>query len=416
MSDWLLQQARLLDHNTTVDLLLRDGKIVALAAHLPDDTISPDAKIWNLDGRVVLPGLVDIHTHLDKTYSTVRNASGTLHEAIDLWNAYKSTRTLADARAAAERALHNAVAHGVTALRSHLNATDDGDLPVIDMMLDLREAWRERIDLQFVALGHPGASARDDELMTQALALGVDFVGGAPALLDDPHASIDAAFDLAERTGKPLDLHIDETEDADTLTLAYLAEQTTVRGMHGLVTAGHCCSLAFVDDETAARTIERVAEAEITVVTLPSCNLVLMGRDRQPAPRGVTRVKELLAAGVNVCAASDNVRDPFNPFGAYDLLQIANLNAHAAQLTGDEELRTSLDMVTTRPARAFGAANVGLHEGATADCVILDTREPLDAVLFPPPRLATFKRGRLVVRTRIEREWSRQSVISSGSS
>ena len=405
MTPYLLHQARLLDRASPVDLLLRDGKIAALAENLPDDAVDPTTETWHLDGRVVLPGLVDLHTHLDKTYSTVRNASGTLHEAIDVWNEHKQTRSVDDARAAAERALRNAVAHGVTALRSHLNATDESDLPVIEMMIELRETWRDRIDLQFVALGHPGENAREDALMQQALSLGVDFVGGAPALLDDPHASIDAAFDLAERMGKSIDLHIDETENPDALTLAYLAEQTIARDMVGRVTAGHCCSLAFVDDETAARVIDQVAGAEITVVTLPSCNLVLMGRGRQPAPRGVTRVKELLAAGVNVCAASDNVRDPFNPFGAYDLLHIAHLNAHAAHMTGDEELRTSLDMVTTRPARAFGATNVGLHKGAAADLVVLDTRDPLDAVLFPPPRLATFKRGRLVVRTSIEREW-----------
>ena len=402
----LLRQARLLDRDAPVDLLLRGGKIAALSEHLPDDAVLVNAETWNLDGRVVLPGLVDLHTHLDKTYSTVHNASGTLQEAIDVWNAHKTTRTVDDARAAAERALRNAVAHGVTALRSHLNATDESDLPAIEMMVDLREQWRDRIDLQFVALGHPGLSARNDELMNQALALGVDLIGGAPALLDDPHASIDAALNLAERTDKPIDLHIDETEDHNTLTLAYLAEQTIARGMQGRVTAGHCCSLAFVDDDTAARTIEQVAKAEITVVTLPSCNLVLMGRGRQPAPRGVTRVKELLVAGVNVCAASDNVRDPFNPFGAYDLLQIANINAHAAHLTGDEALRTSLAMVTTRPSRAFGASSVGLHQGAPADLIVLDTVEPLDAVLCPPPRLATFKRGRLVVRTSIKREWS----------
>ncbi len=405
MAPYLLQQARLLDRASPVDLLLRDGKIAALAEHLPGDAVGPSAETWHLDGRVVLPGLVDIHTHLDKTYSTVHNASGTLHEAIDVWNDYKTTRTVDDARLSAERALKNAVAHGVTALRSHLNATDESDLPVIEMMSELREQWRDRISLQFVALGHPGASAREDALMSRALALGVDLIGGAPALLDDPRASIDAIFDLAERTGKPIDLHIDETEDPQTLTLAYLAEQTIAREMRGRVTAGHCCSLAFVDDDTAARVIDRVAEAEIAVVTLPSCNLVLVGRGRQPAPRGVTRVKQLLAAGVNVCAASDNVRDPFNPFGAYDLLHIANLNAHAAHLTGDEELRTSLDMVTTRPGRAFGAETVGLHKGAPADLVVLEARDPLDAVLFPPPRLATFKRGRPVVRTTIEQMW-----------
>jgi cytosine deaminase len=148
-----------------------------------------------------------------------------------------------------------------------------------------------------------------------------------------------------------------------------------------------------------------VAQAQLNLITLPSCNLVLMGRHMQPVPRGVTRVKALLARQVNLSAASDNVHDPFNPFGNYDLLHIANLTAHVAHLSGETEIATSLQMVTHHPAQTLGLPHYGLHLGARADLVVLDTDSRKTAVLAPPARLATFKAGRLVVRTRIEQRW-----------
>lgn len=402
MIDWMLRQARLTDDGPLQDVAIHQGQIITLAPNL--SMLAHET--WDLDGRVILPGLVDLHTHLDKAYSTVHNKSGTLLEAIDVWEAYKQQQTPARVRRAALKSVRNAVKHGVTSLRSHLNMGERGCLDNLAEMLALREEMRGVIDLQFVALGNPGLSDEDDALMSQAIDLGVDFIGAAPALLPEPLAGVDAAFALAEATGKPLDLHVDETEDPAMLTLEYIAEKTIAHGMQGQVTAGHCCSLAFVDEETAARVIDQVAEAGITIVTLPSCNLVLMGREMSPAPRGVTRVKQLLARGVTVCAASDNVRDPFNPFGAYDLLHIANLNAHVTHMTGEAELYTSLDMVTTQPAQAFGHSNIGLIEDAPADFVVVDTYTVLDAILHPPERLATFKNGQPIVRTEIQRQWT----------
>jgi cytosine deaminase len=160
-----------------------------------------------------------------------------------------------------------------------------------------------------------------------------------------------------------------------------------------------------MDDATAGRVMAKVAQAQLHVITLPSCNLVLMGRGMRPAPRGITPVKDLLARGVNVCAASDNVQDPFNPFGAYDLLHTANLNAHVAHMTGEAEIYTCLRMVTTHPARALGLPGLGVVAGAAADLVILDAERVADALISLPARLATFKAGKLIVRTSIERTW-----------
>lgn len=390
--EWILQNARINAHEALVDVGLSEGKIAVIGSGLE----AGSARTWDLAGRVLLPGLVDIHTHLDKTYSTIENQSGTLLEAIRIWQGVRQTRTPEQLYAAASRALETAVSNGVTALRSHIDSSPETN--TLDVLLDVRAAWQSKIDLQLVALGVDGVGL-------ETLRRGFDFMGGAPALHEDPRGKIDRVFELAEQLGKPIDLHIDETEDPNMLTLEYLAEQTIARGMVGQVTAGHCCSLAFVDAETAGRVIEKVAKAEINIVTLPSCNLVLMGREMSPTPRGTTRVKQLLAQGVNVCAASDNVHDPFNPFGSYDLLQIANINAHVAHMTGESELYESLAMVTSRPARAMGLDGGEIAVGKTADLVVVDCQTMLEAVVSPPARLGTFKNGRLVIKTEIKRSW-----------
>ncbi|MEZ4677945.1 MAG: amidohydrolase family protein, partial [Caldilineaceae bacterium] len=328
---------------------------------------------WDLAGRVVLPGLVDAHTHLDKSYTPAYNQSGTLLEAIDLWRAYKGRRTKADVQTTVRRALKTAIANGVTAMRSHIDVEAAGDLQTVETILELRDEFRAQITLQLVALGYAAGFLEQRATMETALAMGLDFVGGAPALTLDPRAEIDALFALAEKYGKTVDLHVDETEDPRMNTLAYVAEKTVAHGLQGQVTAGHCCSLAFFDGVTAGKTMDQVAAARLNIITLPSCNLVLMGRTIRPTPRGVTLVKELLARGVNVCAASDNVHDPFNPFGNYDLLQIANLNALVAHLSGEAEIGTALAMVTSNPARALGLSATAVRVGVAADLVIVDT-------------------------------------------
>lgn len=401
MTDWILRQARLDDATPLADLAIEAGRITALATHLPMTA----AQEWHLEGRVVLPGLVDAHTHLDKTYFPLHNQSGTLLEAIEVWCANKRTRTKAAIQTTVRRALQTAVANGITAMRAHVDVDATSDLATMETMLAIREEWADLIDLQLVALGHPGGTAEHIALLQSTLALGADLIGGVPALTPDPQAEIDGAFVLAEAFGKPIDLHVDETEDAQMLSLEYLAEKTIAHGMQGQVTAGHCCSLAFVDQLTLERVIDKVAQAQLNIITLPSCNLVLMGRRQQPTPRGVTPVKALLARGVNVSAASDNVGDPFNPFGNYDLLQIANLNAHVAHLSGAAEIQQSLQMVTSHPAQTLGLRDYGIGVGKRADLVVVDATTCLDAVTAIPPRLATFKHGRLLVQTHTKRHW-----------
>ena len=252
MTDWILRQARIDDASPLTDIAMTAGRITAIASHLPQ---TADQE-WDLAGRVVIPGLVDAHTHLDKSYFPLHNQSGTLIEAIEVWRANKRSRSKAQIQATVRRALQTAIANGITAMRSHIDVEAASDLATVEIILALREEWAGLIDLQLVALGYPGGSAENQAAMRSALALGMDFVGGVPALTPDPQHEIDAVFALAEEFGKPIDLHIDETEDPQMLSLETLAEQTIAHGLQGQVTAGHCCSLAFADAATAERVID----------------------------------------------------------------------------------------------------------------------------------------------------------------
>lgn len=403
-ADWLLRNVTVDNGGRWVDLVLDGGNIVALDT----DSSHRGRETWDLGGSVVLPGLVDAHVHLDKTYTSAPNRSGTLQEAIAVWREEKPRLTFESYLGRARRAVRAALLNGTTAMRTHVDIDASSDFTALEALLELRDRVKEVIDLQVVALGNPGVNAAETAALRTALELGADLVGGAPTLTEDPAGCIDAAFDLAETFGAALDLHIDETENPEMLTLETLAEKTLLRGFGGRVTAGHCCSLDFAPEDTAARVMDKVAEAGLHIITLPSCNLVLMGRNRHPTPRGVTRVAELLERGVNVAAASDNVHDPFNPLGHYDPLFIANLSAHAAHLTGEAQLETCLKLVTSHAADGLGLPNYGLRVGADADLVVLDTPHYTDAVSSLPARLATFKRGRLVVRQRHREDWLRE--------
>jgi len=358
--------------------------------------LDADGGDWDLAGRLVLPGLVELHTHLDKTFTPSRNPEGTLMGAIDSFRAVMARRTAADIEANAEAALRLAVSRGVTRLRSHLNLGDEDDLAMIERMVDLRRRYRDRIEVQFVAMAGLDGTERPRRLLEAAVDLGIDQLGGAPALAADPAGNVAATLDAAAALGLPVDLHIDENEDPASRTLLAFAAGAQERGLPGPLTASHCCSLAFMAEPERGAILAQVAEAGIGVVALPACNLVLMGRGHWPVPRGSAPVKALHAAGVRVAAGSDNVQDAFNPFGGYDPLASATLAAQLNQLTSDGELDAVLDLVTADAGRLFDGRPGVIEDGARADLVVLDACEERAVVADPPPRLATFKNGRRV--------------------
>jgi cytosine deaminase len=394
----LLRHARAPGWPAPRDLLIQDGRIVRIGERLPADA----APRIDLGGRAVVPGLIEAHTHLDKAFILARAASeeGTLSAAIREMARLKPGITVEDVYRRAESCLLRFVQSGATTVRTHVDVDPAIGLRGMEALVRLRERYRDRVRLQLVPLARstPGSGDEADyrHHLRAAVALGADAVGGSPTLANDRVAHLRIAFATAAEFGLPIDLHVDESDDPGDLALETLADMTRAEGFEGRVVAGHCCSLAAVDDRVAARVIEKVARAGIAVATLPLCNLYLQGRqDAQPVRRGITRVTELLAAGVNVFCGSDNVQDPFGPYGRADTLDAAWLTGLTAQIP--PSLRaTLLDLVTLRPARALGLeAEHGLEVGRPADLVVMASSAVDDLVIDRPERVLVFKAGRI---------------------
>ena len=273
------------------------------------------------------------------------------------YRALAATATREQILARAERTLDVCLAHGTVAIRSHTNIETESDIRGIEAL--------SRVAAALSRPPHFASRRASDErraaeaqcippLARTAIGAGADIVGGVPQYADEPLAFLDLLFEFAERSGLPLDMHIDEHLDASHLLFDAIIERTLAHGMQGRVTAGHCCALSAATPDAAKRIIAGFAEAGIAVITLPAANLFLQGRDAdQLPPRGLTRVRELRDAGVRVAAASDNIQDPFIPIGSGDLLEIARWTLVAGQL-GLGDLATAFDMVSSIPAGILG--------------------------------------------------------------
>ena len=338
----------------------RDGRIAALAPSLDR---APD-----LGGKLVVPGLVDAHQHLDKsrTRAVVANPSATLEGASAGYRDFAAAVTVDDIMARAERTVDICVAHGTVAIRSHTNIESQTELRGVEAMVRLRERCRDRITLQVVAHLTSDAPRRLDasrQWLDGAIAAGADAIGGVPQYSDQPLAFLDLLFEFAERSGLPLDMHIDEHLDQSRHLFDAVIERTRAHGMQGRVTAGHCCALSAVAPEESARIIEGLAGAGIAVITLPAANLFLQGRDAPSLPpRGLTRVRQLMAAGVPVAAASDNIQDPFIPTGSGDLLEVARWTLLSGHLGLPP--RRARGLVDHRRGRSGGSRRHRLHQAS----------------------------------------------------
>lgn len=400
--NWLLADARIPGLHHRVDLLIAEGRVRIVE---PSARRSIDAQCWDLDGRVVLPGLIELHAHIDKTYSDSSNPAGTLVGAIECMASQEARRSLQDIEVRAERAIRAAIAHGVTRMRTHLDFGRPRDLAVLEVMHGLRTRYARCIELQFVPMIHELDGPERRRLLEEGVRLGIDRLGGAPSLSAHPAAGVREVLDAARRFDLPVDLHVDEHDHPDSPSLEALLALLETPAAPGMVTASHCCSLAAVAQPERDALLRRMADRGISLVTLPACNLVLMGRDRWPVPRGSAPIAAARDAGVVVGVGADNVQDPFNPFGDYDPLQSARLGALVGHLGNHGSLESAVDLVTVDAARIFGGPPAVICDGAPADLVVADCRSVAEAIAHPPARLATFKAGVLVVRTQIEQCW-----------
>ncbi len=407
--DLVIRNARLRGRDDLVDVAVTKDRIDAIAPRLGGSA----GEEIDAAGALVSPGFVNLHLHADKSWlgEVMRpNVSGTLPEAIEITNEFKRRYDPEEVARRAGRVLEDGVQNGTTFFRLFADVGTIGGLRAAEGLLLARDRVRELCQVQVVAfpqegiLRDPGAA----ELMDEALARGCDVVGGLPWYeYTDAEARehIDVCFALAKR--RDLDIHmlVDDTDDPGSRSLEYLARRTMQERWGGRVTASHCGAMAGYDDVYAAKVIDMVATAGITISVNAHINLVCSARlDREPRRRGIARVKELLARGVNVVSAQDDVNDPYYPFGKPDQLEVAVMMAHTAQLTLPRELDQVFDMVTTNAARAARLPDYGLAPGCRADLVVIDAPSVHEALRMQPPRRHVLKDGREVARATLVRE------------
>ena len=392
----LIRNANVFDVGKGLDIAVRDGKIVQIGPDLP---MTAPTEL-RADNKLVVPGLVESHTHLDKSFTAVDEDTPNLQEAYGIFARYLAKippeGMVEDIKVRSRRVLDWELAAGASAVKSHVLVCPQWGMGSLQAINELKEEYRGRLDLYNITQWTP---EYDREFRAAAKAGEIDFIAGYPLFTDDPMGNIDQVFALAEEYGLPLDLHIDERDEPDISCFLSVIEHTRRYHMEGRVTCGHVTALCAVEDEPAHRAICEAVEAGINIITLPSCNMFLMGRkDRQPIRRGVTRVDEFLKAGANVAVASDNVRDPYRPFGNGDLLEEALFAAQVLQYGTADQLDEVMRMMTTRPARNTMIPDYGLAQGCRADLVILDAPTAKEAIISQSERLYVLKGGRIVVK------------------
>ena len=400
MLDLLLTNATLPDGRTGMSIAVQDGRIAEVTAGLA----APAHDTLDAAGQLVAPHFVDPHFHMDATlsYGLPRvNQSGTLLEGIALWGELKPLLT---AEALIERALAYcdwAVAKGLLAVRSHVD-TSDASLLAVDALLEVKRRVAPYLDLQLVAFPQDGLlrSPGAFDNLKRAIAMGVDVVGGIPHFertMADGSESIRLLCEFAAQQDRRVDMHCDETDDPMSRHIETLASETRRLGMQGLVAGSHLTSMHSMDNYYVSKLLPLIAESGVAAIANPLINITLQGRhDTYPKRRGMTRVPELLAAGVDVAFGHDCVLDPWYGMGSGDMLEVAHMGLHVAQMTGVEAMHQCFLAVTETPARILGLEGYGLAPGCWADLVLLDAGSTIEAIRLRAARKLVVRRGAVV--------------------
>lgn len=387
--DLLLRDVRPLGA-ATVDVLVRDGRIAAVGAGL---AAPAGVAIEEGEGALLLPGLVESHAHLDKTLWGlpwyVNEVGPRLVDRIDNERRFRAGSGHDAGRQALVLA-REYLAQGTTRLRTHVDIDTDAGLRHLHGVLATREALREQMEIQLVAFPQSGLLARPGtaELLGEALRLGADVLGGLdPQAIDgDAAASLDLLFDLAQRHGKPLDIHLHEPGEEGARTLDAILDRTEALGLRGRVAISHCFCLGDVPAPRRAGLLERMARLQVRVITTGT------------ASRPVPPLLECVAAGVRVAAGNDGIRDTWTPYGRPDMLERAMLVGLRNNLRRDDELALAFDSVTSAGAAVCGFAGYGLAPGNRADLVLVDAANVAEAVVARPARQLVVTAGHIVAR------------------
>ena len=397
--DILVRQGILPD-GTTADIGISGGRIAAIEPRLESEA----GRTVEAAGNLVAPPLVDPHFHMDATlsYGIPRiNASGTLLEGIALWGELKPLLTHEAVKERALRYCDWAVSMGLLAIRTHVDVCDDR-LLAVEALLEVKKEVAPYIDLQLVAFPQDGfyrsPNAKANTL--RALDLGVDVVGGIPHFertMEDGRRSVTELCEIAAGRGLMVDMHCDETDDPLSRHVEQLACETQRLGLAGRVAGSHLTSMHSMDNYYVSKLLPLIAEAGMAAIPNPLINIVLQGRhDTYPKRRGMTRVPEMLKAGIRVGFGQDCVLDPWYSLGTADMLDVAFMGLHVAQMTSPADMRRCFDMVTTESAAIMGLEGYGLAVGKHASLVMLDAGNPVEAIRLRAERLCVIARGKIV--------------------
>ncbi|TXH33688.1 MAG: cytosine deaminase [Rhodospirillaceae bacterium] len=403
MLDLILRNATLPDGRKTIDIGIQGDKIVAVEPGLKAEA----GQEIDAGGLLVTPPFVDAHFHMDATLSLGLpriNQSGTLLEGISLWGELKPYLTQ---EAIAERALAYcdwAVGRGLLAIRSHVDICDPR-LLAVDALLEVKKRVKPYLDLQLVAFPQDGyyRSPKAVELLSEALDRGIDVVGGIPHFertMGDGTASVRALCEIAAERGLMVDMHCDETDDPLSRHIETLAAETHRLGLSGRVTGSHLTSMHSMDNYYISKLIPLMAEAGVNAIANPLINITIQGRhDTYPKRRGMTRVPELMQAGIAVAFGHDCVMDPWYSMGSGDMLEVASMGLHVAQMTGQAGMRNCFAAVTSNPAEILGLHGYGIAPGCFADMVLLQAGDPVEAIRLRATRLKVIRRGKIVAES-----------------
>lgn len=411
MSKIIIRNAHVKDNQPLTDIKIEDGKITELAARIISDT--EDFKEIDVEGYTVLPTLIESHIHPDKAFLDERmpNVSGTLEEAMRNTAELKKKYTYDDVFQRSEEVIRRCIINGTTIIRAQPDVDPFEGTLGVEVMLDLKEKYKDILDMQIVAFPQEGViqSPGVDKMLEDSLKMGADVIGACPYSEENMEGTIkqlEYIFDLAEKYDVPVDMHADfGTDPNDPLNnvIELICEMTIERGFQGKVSLGHVTTLGSLDPEKAAPIFRKIAKAGITIVPLPATDMYMNGRvEKKNIPRGMAPVNKMVEEGVNVVYSSNNIRNAFTPFGDADLITVGYLLQVSQQMGTEEQRRSVLDMCTYNAAKANNIEDYGIKVGANADLVVYESKDISNLINDQPYLRYVMKRGNIIVHNDIQ--------------
>jgi cytosine/creatinine deaminase len=411
----IIRNAKLRNREGLWQILIHEGKIEKIA---PTIDVTADQVIMDVQGNLVLPPFIEPHIHLDTTLTAGEphwNESGTLFEGIQRWSERKESLTLEDVKTRSKKALKWQIAQGIQHVRTHVDVTDP-DLTALKALLEVKEEMAPFVDLQLVAFPQEGILSypNGEELLEEALRMGADVVGGIPHYEFTREYGVDSlktAFKLAEKYDRLVDIHCDEIDDEQSRFVEVVAAEAHRLGMGERVTASHTTAMGSYNDAYTSKLFRLLKLSNINMVANPLVNIHLQGRfDTYPKRRGITRVKELQEAGINVAFGHDDIFDPWYPLGTGNMLQVLHMGIHVTQLMGYDQIVNSVDLITTNSAKTLHIEEqYGIEEGKPANLIVLDAENEYEAIRKQASVLYSIRNGNIIAETK-----PRETMIKLG--